>query len=31
MTERYAHLVPDTLQRRVEIIPDAMARAALAG
>lgn len=28
MTERYAHLVPDTLQRRVEIIPDAMARAA---
>jgi site-specific recombinase XerD len=27
MTERYAHLLPDTLQRRVEIIPAAIGAA----
>ena len=30
MTERYAHLMPDTLRRRVEIIPAALGRAAAA-
>lgn len=30
MTERYAHLMPDTLRRRVEIIPAALGKAAAA-